>query len=87
MPGFTSRQTPSKPPGYPNSPAAPHLELAALVAGGEARKGRIGADPQDGRFQLASKNPALPGQAPVAQLDRASVYETEGHRFESCRAR
>ena len=25
--------------------------------------------------------------APVAQLDRASVYETEGHRFESCRAR
>ncbi len=26
-------------------------------------------------------------QAPVAQLDRASVYGTEGHRFESCRAR
>ena len=25
--------------------------------------------------------------APVAQLDRASVYGTEGHRFESCRAR
>jgi hypothetical protein len=25
--------------------------------------------------------------APVAQPDRASVYETEGHRFESCRAR
>jgi integrase len=25
--------------------------------------------------------------APVAQLDRASVYETEGHRFESCQAR
>ena len=24
---------------------------------------------------------------PVAQPDRASVYETEGHRFESCRAR
>src|SRR5215204_6420113 len=29
----------------------------------------------------------LTGQAPVAQLDRASVYGTEGHRFESCRAR
>ena len=28
-----------------------------------------------------------PPSAPVAQLDRASVYETEGHRFESCRAR
>jgi hypothetical protein len=27
------------------------------------------------------------GRAPVAQLDRAPVYETEGHRFESCRAR
>jgi hypothetical protein len=26
-------------------------------------------------------------RAPVAQLDRASVYGTEGHRFESCRAR
>ena len=25
--------------------------------------------------------------APVAQLDRASVYETEGHWFESSRAR
>jgi hypothetical protein len=23
--------------------------------------------------------------APVAQLDRASDYESEGHRFESCR--
>ena len=26
-------------------------------------------------------------RAPVAQLDRALVYETKGHRFESCRAR
>ena len=25
-------------------------------------------------------------QAPVAQLDRASASEAEGHRFESCRA-
>ena len=25
--------------------------------------------------------------APVAQLDRVSVSDTEGHRFESCRAR
>ena len=29
----------------------------------------------------------LSASAPVAQLDRASVYGTEGHRFESCRAR
>src|SRR5688572_9254147 len=36
-----------------------------------------------GRFLRASLSP--PG--PVAQPDRASVYETEGHRFESCRAR
>ena len=25
--------------------------------------------------------------APVAQLDRASVYGTEGYKFESCQAR
>ena len=31
--------------------------------------------------------PPSPNPAPVAQLDRASVYETEGHRFESCLAR
>src|SRR6188472_395470 len=30
---------------------------------------------------------ACPVSAPVAQLDRALVYETRGHRFESCRAR
>src|SRR4051794_30995792 len=35
---------------------------------------------QDGRY-------ARSRLAPVAQLDRASVYGTEGHRFESCRAR
>src|SRR6266566_7581593 len=29
----------------------------------------------------------LRGSAPVAQLDRASVYGTEGQRFESSRAR
>ncbi len=34
----------------------------------------------EGRYARSS-------QAPVAQLDRASVYGTEGHRFESCRAR
>src|SRR5690554_5061662 len=27
------------------------------------------------------------GQAPVAQLDRASAFSADGHRFESCRAR
>src|ERR1700761_4146968 len=30
--------------------------------------------------------PRLSGHAPVAQPDRASVYETEGHWFESSRA-
>jgi hypothetical protein len=39
-------------------------------------------------FPLGKRLPALEcAHAPVAQLDRASVYETEGHRFESCRAR
>jgi hypothetical protein len=32
------------------------------------------------------KNPSIGGLAPVAQLDRASVYGTEGQRFESSRA-
>jgi hypothetical protein len=41
---------------------------------------------------LRSEGPVKPpdtidAAAPVAQLDRASVYGTEGHRFESCRAR
>jgi hypothetical protein len=31
--------------------------------------------------------PRLAGLAPVAQLDRASVYGTEGREFESLRAR
>src|SRR5947208_1780378 len=35
----------------------------------------------------ATSRSRMPPHAPVAQLDRASVYETEGHRFESCRAR
>src|SRR5690606_23050971 len=30
---------------------------------------------------------ALPFDAPVAQLDRVTVSEAVGHRFESCRAR
>ncbi len=32
-------------------------------------------------------SPRLAGSAPVAQLDRASVYGTEGREFESLRAR
>ena len=47
-------------------------------------------------ISIAGSNPALsatggytaqPLSAPVAQLDRASVYGTEGQRFESSRAR
>ena len=43
-------------------------------------------DRTDGR-PLESRSRGSTPPAPVAQLDRASVYETEGHRFESCRAR
>ena len=33
------------------------------------------------------KSPLLMvNNAPLAQLDRASVFETEGYRFESCKA-
>src|SRR5215211_5826414 len=42
------------------------------------------------RLRSLAEAPAgatLARRAPVAQLDRASVYGTEGHRFESCRAR
>ena len=38
-------------------------------------------------FELRPASLRCGPHAPVAQLDRASVYETEGHRFESCRAR
>src|SRR5207302_2458877 len=38
-------------------------------------------------FAGAPPAATLSTRAPVAQLDRASVYGTEGHRFESCRAR
>jgi len=46
-------------------------------------------------ISIAGSNPALSAVcgytaqplAPVAQLDRASVYGTEGQRFESSRAR
>jgi hypothetical protein len=39
-------------------------------------------------YNWPARRGQTPGKpAPVAQLDRASVYETEGHRFESCRAR
>ncbi len=34
------------------------------------------------RYSYASSR-----MAPVAQLDRVSVSEAEGHRFDSCRAR
>src|SRR3954471_8965479 len=42
---------------------------------------RIPPSPLEGRFLQ------WPLTAPVAQLDRASVYGTEGQRFESSRAR
>src|SRR5258707_2068963 len=40
-------------------------------------------------LRSSARAPALdwPTAAPVAQLDRASVYGTEGQRFESSRAR
>jgi hypothetical protein len=38
----------------------------------------------DGR---EAKSLVFTGSAPVAQLDRASVYGTEGQRFESSQAR
>jgi hypothetical protein len=37
-------------------------------------------------FSLSNLN-QINLNALVAQLDRASVYGTEGHRFESCRVR
>src|SRR5262249_7349413 len=43
--------------------------------------GRVAAGPTE------SLVATLPDRAPVAQLDRASVYGTEGQRVESSRAR
>jgi hypothetical protein len=52
-----------------------------------ARKGRGRAEPRFRYLPKPSKDCRSAGTAPVAQLDRALVYETRGHRFESCRAR
>ena len=45
------------------------------------------ADTYENTLQLTSGWLYTLGIAPVAQLDRASVYGTEGHGFESSRAR
>ena len=46
---------------------------------------------QDVAMQMVLWYPSRPEsrllKAGVAQLDRASVYETEGYRFESCHPR
>jgi hypothetical protein len=39
------------------------------------------------RFQANDGTPGKAPDAPVAQLDRASDYESEGREFESLRAR
>ena len=36
---------------------------------------------------LVAENDAVTNEAPVAQLDRVADFESEGCRFESCRAR
>jgi hypothetical protein len=64
----------------------------------ERRSATARADPSSEGAQARAHQPGLlhlessvrgfgPAPAPVAQLDRARVYETRGHRFESCRAR
>ncbi len=50
-------------------------------------RGRRADEWRAGPIQSRIPGSGPPSPAPVAQLDRASVYETEGHRFESCRAR
>jgi hypothetical protein len=48
---------------------------------------------REGSASRAELSPEIPlsawnrGSRASSQLDRASVYETEGHRFESCQAR
>src|SRR4051812_12076267 len=76
------------------------LHSAAPLSNVDARRERHGGLPRgamrppEGRREtyLSSAEGAitgatLRGRAPVAQLDRASVYGTEGQRFESSRAR
>jgi hypothetical protein len=57
---------------------------------GAQPRGPVIPGPLGGDFP-AERHPEAPlrcaSHAPVAQLDRASVYETEGHWFESSRAR
>ena len=85
--GRASRHSPR-----PSTRAAipPRRSKSTSGSSPSARRVRRSAVPkrpiESGSELRPSSLPCCP-HAPVAQLDRASVYETEGHRFESCRAR
>ncbi len=56
-------------------------EVAELAEGSRLLSG------YRGKTSVPGSNPGLSATAPIAQLDRASDYESEGQRFESSWAR
>ena len=62
-------------------------EGAPLLREYGAKSSIEGSNPSLSARERSRGSATLGRRAPVAQLDRASVYGTEGHRFESCRAR
>jgi len=82
---------PEKPAEAPSRRAA-HAQRAGATSGNIVKQAgprnperNIDANPLTGRGKAVIMGPSE-SPAPVAQLDRASVYGTEGCRFESCRA-
>jgi len=82
----------------PVNAADPPVVLASSLAqSGGRRPTPVDSGGRSGVPSAAQKTPARLGKtanssgkqacAPVAQLDRASVFGTEGYRFKSCRAR
>ena len=55
-------------------------EVAELAEGSRLLSG------YRGKTSVPGSNPGLSAKAPLAQLDRASDYESEGQRFDSSRA-
>jgi hypothetical protein len=82
MSGAPRRSTRTRPTGRPapqrRSPAPTEPSWLHQRSGSFSRRGR-------GPHRIGDPYPCP--TAPVAQLDRASVYGTEGQRFESSRAR
>src|SRR5205085_10367377 len=69
---------------------AERTDLREIGRGGREAEGAGLLNQYTAQSCIEGSNPSLSAtvdEGPLAQLDRASDYESEGRRFESCRAR